>query len=237
MPKPERLTTEPVSAEVLRTDVNSLFEYMAREAIGIVPLDVAYAVCATRDSAIRRIFAAKNRSYDKPSGMLANSFMSREIHLMDQWRHDLVQTIVDQANVPFSVVAPFRADHPLLRGVDAFVMRSSTKGQTLDMLLNAGQFHDEIARQAWERQIPVFGSSANTSLAGSKFRYRDIEAPVRAAAEVYFDYGKCVYANAEGRSSTIIDFQNFSVIRIGTVFDRVQAAFRDIGDVQLKVAD
>jgi len=34
-------------------------------------------------------------------------------------------------------------------------------GKTIDMLLNAGVLHDEIARRAWAAGQPVFGSSAN----------------------------------------------------------------------------
>lgn len=204
--------------------------------VGIVPLDVAYAICATREAAIRRIFAAKRRSYDKPSGMLANRQLSREIHRLDPWQHDLIDRLVVDANIPFSVVAPFRADHPLFAEVDAFVMRSSTRLDTLDMLLNAGQFHDEVARQSIERATPVFGSSANTSLSGSKFRYQDVDAEVREAAGIHFDYGRSAYANDEGRSSTIVDFRDYSVVRVGTQFERVQRAFQELGGIRLVTA-
>ena len=81
--------------------------------------------------------------------------------------------------------------------------------------------------------MPVFGSSANTSLQGSKYRYEDIEAPVREAASVFFDYGLSKYANPHGHSSTIVNFSDFRVIRVGVVFDRVAAAFRKHGNVEL----
>ena len=58
---------------------------------------------------------------------------------------------------------------------------------------------------------------------------------MREAASVYFDYGLSKYANPQGHSSTIIDFRDFSVIRVGVVFDRVAAAFRRHGNVRLMV--
>lgn len=231
----KRMTDDPVPPETLTRDVNQLFEVLDTGGVAIVPLDVAYAVNGTKADAIKRIFAAKNRSYEKPSGMFANALMCREIHIMDEWKYDLVDTLIREEGFPFSVVAPFRADHPFFANVEPFVLQNSTKVGTLDMLLNAGQFHDEIARQAWARQTPVFGSSANTSLTGSKYRYEDIEKPVRDAASVYFDYGTSKYANPEGRSSTIIDFSDFSVIRVGVVFDRVAAGFRKHADVELEL--
>ena len=229
-----RLTCDPVAPEQLRRDVGRLFDAMAGGGIGIVPLDVAYAVVATMPGGIRRIFEAKRRSYDKPSGMFGNWRMSREIHVMDERRHAMVREIFEEERIPFSVVAPFRADHPLFAAVDPFVLQNSSKGGTLDMLLNAGQFHDAIAEGALARGVAVFGSSANVSLTGSKYRYDDVDQPVRDAAAIHFDYGQSKYAHKDGLSSTIIDFTDFSVIRVGHCFERLKNAFATRFGVTLK---
>ena len=229
-----RLTSDPVAAGQLDRDIARLFEALDAGGIGIVPLDVAYAVVATRPSGIRRIFEAKQRSYDKPSGMFGNWRLSREIHRMDERKHAMVREIIEDEQLPFSVVAPFRADHPLFAAVDPFVMKNSSKGGTLDMLLNAGQFHDAIAAGSIARGTAVFGSSANLSLTGSKYRLEDIEPPIRAAAAVHFDYGQSKYACKDGLSSTIIDFVDFTVVRNGHCFDRLAAAFKTRFGVTLK---
>jgi tRNA A37 threonylcarbamoyladenosine synthetase subunit TsaC/SUA5/YrdC len=213
------------SARVVALNVERLWACLEADGAAIVPLDVAYAICAMTAIGIQKIFAAKQRSYDKPSGMLGDMRLSSELHVMEDWKHDLVDALVDEDNIPFSVVAPYREEHPIFARVEPFVMNSSSKAGTLDMLLNAGVMHDEIAAQSWARQRPVFGSSANTSLSGSKYRYLDIDAAVRDAADIYFDYGTSRYENAEGRSSTIIDFRTFAVIRQGTNYDVVESAF------------
>jgi tRNA A37 threonylcarbamoyladenosine synthetase subunit TsaC/SUA5/YrdC len=229
-----RLTSDPVAPERLATDVAVLFEVLGDGGVGIVPLDVAYAVVASTPSGIRRIFEAKRRSFDKPSGMFGNWRLSRDVHLMDEWRHAMVRELVELERLPFSVVAPFRADHPLLAVVDPYVLKNSSKGGTLDMLLNAGQFHDGIVETAIARGIGVFGSSANLSLTGSKYRYHDIEPVIREAAAVYFDYGQSKYAHPDGLSSTIIDFSDFAVIRVGHCFQQLARAFADRFGVVLK---
>ncbi len=233
----ERLTSDPVDPAVLADDVSRLLAVLDGGGIGLVPLDVAYAVLAGTEQGVRRIFAVKQRSYDKPSGMFANAAFSRALHVMDDDRHAMVSTLIEEVGLPFSVVAPFDRAHDLLAGVDPFVLSASSKAGTLDMLLNAGPFHDEIARQALARGRPVFGSSANTSLTGSKYRLGDVDAPVREAADIAFDYGRSRYANDEGRSSTIIDFRDFSVIRIGVCFDDLVSAFCERFDVVLRVTD
>jgi tRNA A37 threonylcarbamoyladenosine synthetase subunit TsaC/SUA5/YrdC len=229
-----RLTSDSVAPEQLRADIAKLFDTLAGGGFGIVPLDVAYAVVATTPGGIRRIFETKRRSYDKPSGMFGNWSMSREIHRMDETRHAMVRDIVEREQIPFSVVAPFRADHPLFAAVDPFVMKNSSKAGTLDMLLNAGQFHDAIAEGAVARGTAVFGSSANLSLSGSKYRRQDIEPAIRDAATVSFDYGQSKYAHPDGLSSTIIDFTNFTVVRVGHCFDRLARAFATRYGVSLK---
>ncbi len=233
-PGTARQTSDPVAPEQLRTDIARLFDALAAGGVGIVPLDVAYAVVATTPTGIRRIFETKRRSYDKPSGMFGNWRLSRDIHVMDTQRHAMVREIVEEEGVPFSVVAPFRSDHPLFAAVDPFVMKNSSKGGTLDMLLNAGQFHDAIAEGSVARGTAVFGSSANLSLTGSKYRYEEIETPIRAAAAVHFDYGRSKYAHPDGLSSTIIDFTDFSVVRVGHCFDRLTQAFAARFSVALK---
>lgn len=233
----ERLTSDPVPEEQLRADVERLLAALYGGSVGIVPLDVAYAVLAATPAGIRRIFDAKQRSYDKPSGMFANADMSAALHDMDADRHAIVATMIREVGLPFSVVAPFHQDHPLLARVDPFVLQSSSKAGTLDMLLNAGQFHNEIARQALAAQQPVFGSSANTSLSGSKYRLADIDPPVRDAADISFDYGRSRYANSEGRSSTIVDFRDFSVIRVGVCFEQLRTEFRDRFGVALRTEE
>ena len=89
------------------------------------------------------------------------------------------------------------------------------------MLLNAGELHNELTGQAYARGVPLFGSSANTSLQGSKYRLEDIEAPVREAADIALDHGTSKYANDEGRSSSIIDLRDFKTIRIGVNYERI----------------
>jgi tRNA A37 threonylcarbamoyladenosine synthetase subunit TsaC/SUA5/YrdC len=229
-----RLTSDPVAPEQLKRDIARLFDALAAGGIGIVPLDVAYAVIATTPSGVRSIFDVKRRSYEKPSGMFGNWRMSRDIQVMDEQRHAMVREIIEEEKIPFSVVAPFRTDHPLFAAVDPFVLQNSSKGGTLDMLLNAGQFHDAIAEGSLARGVAVFGSSANLSLTGSKYRYEDVDQPIREAAAIHFDYGQSKYAHKDGLSSTIVDFTNFSVIRVGHCFDRLKNAFATRFGVTLK---
>ena len=210
------MSNEAIPSEAgVAADAARVLDTMAAGGIAILPLDVAYAVVGTTPGAIRAIFAAKNRSYDKPSGMFGTWELSRELHVLPPEHHAIAPAIVREHGLPFSIVAPFRADHPLLRGVDPFVLESSSKAGTLDMLINAGPWHDAVARLATARGVAVFGSSANRSLTGSKYSLADVEPEIRQAAAIAIDGGTAKYANPEGLSSTIIDFRDFRWVRRG----------------------
>ena len=60
---------------------------------------------------------------------------------------------------------------------------------------------------------------------------------MRDAADLHLDHGMSKYANEYGRSSTIIDFADFSVIRVGVCFDRLASIFKQRFDVDLAITE
>ena len=218
--------SHPVLAETtpaldLEREAVRIVDVVAGGGVAIMPLDVAYGIIGHTESAIRHIFTAKQRSYEKPSGMFGNWDLFNEIYPLEQRERDVVRAIILDNDLPFSIVAPFRPDVPHLAGLDSFVLETTTKNGTLDMILNAGALHNEMTRLCRERQVAVVGSSANLSLAGSKYRLDDIEEPVRAAADLVIDGGLSKYHSDEGLSSTIVDLRNYKTVRVGHCYDAI----------------
>ncbi len=56
-----------------------------------------------------------------------------------------------------------------------------------------------------EGSTPLFGSSANKSLSGSKFELDDVEADLKAGCDLVVGYGRSRYANRWLIGSTIIE--------------------------------
>jgi tRNA A37 threonylcarbamoyladenosine synthetase subunit TsaC/SUA5/YrdC len=214
-------------------DARRVFAVLETGGIAIVPLDVAYAVFGGSGDAIRRIFEAKGRSFTKPNGMIADFELFSSLHVVGQRERDVVQAVTEDYGLPLSIVAPFRVDHPIFANVDEFAMQRSTKIGTLDLLLNAGPLHRELARLSREKGRPVLGSSANRSLSGSKFRLADVDPEVRAVAGIEIDYGLCRYANPQAISSTIIDLKTFEVHRYGVCFEQIADILQRHFDITL----
>lgn len=205
----------------VKADAARLIETVAGGGVAVFPVDVGYAIVGNAEEAIARVFACKKRSFDKACGMFSNWDMFVNLALVGERERAIVASVTRKHNLPFSVVVPFKTDHAFFSGLTPLTRERSSRGDTIDMLLNAGALHDEVARLSWARGMPVLGSSANTSLAGSKYRLLDVEAPVRDAADLVLDYGNTKYSHPAGMGSSIIALPSLKPIRRGIEFDRI----------------
>ena len=221
----------------VQADAEAVYDVIMEGGIAIVPLDVAYAIIGHKEAAIRKIFETKKRSLEKPSGMFACLDHSLALHDLGASERKIQRALIDDYDLPFSVVAPFEPANPGLAGVDPYVIETSSKAGTLDMLLNAGKFHNALSRLCFERGKPAFGSSANISLTGSKFTVADVEPELKAVADIVIDHGTSKYANPEGVSSSIIDFRDFTVVRYGCCFDQLERIFKERFSIELRPAE
>ena len=225
-PRRAARTDAPVAPEVLAGDVEAVLDTLDAGGVAIIPTCLTYAIVGHGTDAIKSIFTAKARSYDKPCGLFGSPAMCRALHDLPAQKHDMADALAYEEALPFSIVAPFRAAHPFFAKVDPFVMAHSSKSGTMDMVVSGGPFVAALAARSFARGTAVFGSSANRSLQGSKYELADIEAEVRGAAGLELDYGRARWATPQGLSSTIIDFSDFSVVRIGHQFAQLAGAFK-----------
>ncbi len=218
----------------VKEDAKRVFEVVREGGVAIFPVSVGYAIVVHEDEAIQRIYAAKERSFSKPCGNFGDWTLFNEMLDVSEQAREVVRVIVKDHNLPFSVVGPFRPEHPLASGLPPFTLKNATKAGTMDLLMNAGPLHDEIARLARENSYGVSGSSANVSLTGSKFRLEDVEDQVRNVADIQIEYGLVPYHNDKGLGSTIVDLGNFETVRVGCVYDQIADILKESCNIDLK---
>ncbi len=211
----------------------STFAVIEQGGIAIIPLDVAYAVVGHSEDAVRRMFAAKQRAFTKANGVFGSVELMRELLIVEPRHADLVRAITADHDLPMSVVAPYRAGHPMVRALSSFVLERTTQDNTMDMLMNAGSLHNALAKRSLERQVAIVGSSANASLTGSKFELSEVDRPVQEAAQLMVDGGRCKYANPERISSTIVRFPDLTVLRYGCCYAQIKAVFATAFGIEL----
>lgn len=209
------------------TAAKTIFHTVSNGGVGVFRTDVGYAIVGHHAQAIERVFSIKKRSYDKPCGCFGSWEMFQQIIDVDERAVKFVDSIINKHDLPLSIVGPYRAEHPFFQNVEPFVLENATKKGTIDLLMNAGSIHREIANLALENNRGVFGSSANMSLSGSKYSFTDIEEELRSAVDVAIDSGPTKYSNPDGYGSSIIDLTTFRPFRIGICFDEIIEIARD----------
>lgn len=208
--------------QALQDEARQIFNTMKAGGVAIMPFDVSYAIFAHTARAVERIYEIKNRSQAKPNGVLGNWQIFNELLQPSEGDRDIVDCIINDNNLPMSVVGPYRADHDFIATTQFGALRRSTKGPTMDLLMNAGALHGELARMSLDSCTPLMGSSANRSLTGNKFELHDIEPEVLAQTDINVDHGRCKYANPWLVGSTILELGTRRVLRFGTCYEEIQ---------------
>ena len=207
------------------TDARRVYDALAEGGIGIVPTDVGYVIVACAPEAIWRIFEAKRRKPEKLNAICGCKEMHLALHDVPDDRREIVSAITELHDLPIGAAAKARRDHPALAALRQDVFEQTTHRGTIAMLLNAGPVMDTLARIAFADNQLVIGSSANVSLRGVKFRAGDIEPEIIQTADIVLDYGLMRW-NRYGRSSTMIDVGDMTVIRYGSCFDLIDDLLR-----------
>ena len=212
-------------------DAERAMAVLRRGGIAILPMDVGYSLIGGSKAALARIFEAKGRASDKLNAMVGDHAIHEAIHLVDQRAQDVVQALTVDAGLPLGVIAPCDLSHPLLRVID---LDGSNKDGTIALLMNAGSFHGAISRLSLATGHPLFGSSANRSLQGTKFRVEDMEPEITAIADIIIDYGLRKY-HPYGASSTLLDVTDMTVVRKGACFELIIDTLRRRFDIALTI--
>ncbi len=208
------------ASEDIANDASRAFAVLKRGGIAILPMDVGYSAIGGSAAALRTIFETKQRTPAKLNAMLGDMALHRELHEVDPRGRAVVDCLVGDYDLPLGVIAPARMEHPILRAMDPEALRRSSHEGTVLMLVNAGSFHAELCRLSREAVHPLFGSSANLSLSGTKFRVRDIEPEIRAIADIVIDHGLRKY-HLYRASSTLLDLSTMQVVRHGACFELI----------------
>lgn len=201
-------------------DAKKAMQVMQTGGISILPNDVGYSLIASTPKALHRIFETKRRAPQKLNAMLGNHAHHEALHRVSSRGKEIVQAITGDYNLPLGLIAPCEPQHPMLQNLDPDIFARSTHGSTLLMLLNAGPLHREITDLSFKTGTLLFGSSANLSLHGTKFRVEDIEPEIMQIADVVIDYGLMKYHPWQ-TSSTLLNCETLDVVRFGSCYENI----------------
>lgn len=218
----------------IATEARRTLDVIRGGGIAIVPNDTGYACCGASMDPLQKIYDTKRRGSHKRNAMAADLITQRELHRLSPRAQEMVEALVLDHDLPLGVIGSFRADHPLLRKLDEEAVKASTAVGTIGVLLNAGVFHKELTRLSREEVVPLFGSSANISGTGTRFRVEDIPQSLRDIADITIDHGLRRY-HVYRRAGTLINFDTLQVVRMGACYELISGVLKRWFDVELPV--
>jgi len=213
-------------------DARRTIDVIKKGGIALVPNDTGYAMCGASMDPLKKIYDTKRRGSHKRNAMAGDLETQRDLMTLGRREQAMVEALVVDHDLPIGVIGPFRADHPLLRKLDADAVKASTAVGTLGMLLNAGPFHKELTRLSREEVVPLFGSSANLTGTGTKFRVEDVQPELREIADITIDYGLRRYP-VYRPAGTLINFSTMEVVRIGACYELIAGVLERWFDIEL----
>jgi tRNA A37 threonylcarbamoyladenosine synthetase subunit TsaC/SUA5/YrdC len=214
-------------------DAQRIFDVVADGGTAIMPVTTGYALLGASRDSVMGIFNNKQRAPSKVTALCGSLEVFEAVQVVGAEQRRVIDSITQFFRLPLGVIAPVRLDHPLFEGVHEDILAQSRRDGTVMTLINGGALADGVAHLSLKHNIAMFGSSANVSTKGTRFRLEDIEPEIRALADIEIDYGPVLW-NAYGKSSTIIDFRNYTLVREGIACDLIEYILKKHFSITLK---
>lgn len=186
--------------------------------------DIGYGLLGHSEPSIRKMYQAKGRDHANPCIVIGNLAILRDVALVPTAPiGDWIAATV--AVTTLAVVLPVNPRSTLLSRLSPWVYGQTVTNGTVAVFLNVGVFLERVIDRLAAQGVLVVGSSANPSSQGNIFRFEDIPAELRAAADFALDHGRSKYANAQRQATTIVNFTNWTLKRRGVNWEAIEPGF------------
>ena len=182
--------------------------------LALTPADIGYGLLGNSEYSIRKMYSLKGRSFTNPCIVAGNMNVLTEIAVVPdggtlEWLLEITR------DSTLAVVFPLNKESRLIRSLSPWVLEHSTESDSIAVFLNCGPVVEEMVRLASEEGMLLVGSSGNFSKSGNNFRLQDVPSEIREGADFTCDMGVSKYENPERMATTILNFSNHSVRRLG----------------------
>src|SRR5258707_9232260 len=126
-------------------DAQRIKDVILGGGVAILKGDVGYGMLTATPKAAGKTFDVKRRAAHKRHGMLGCADFRCEAQVLDQTKHDMIDAITIDYDLPLGVIAPVRLDHPVIKSIEPEAFRASSVDGTMAMLHNNGALSDELA--------------------------------------------------------------------------------------------
>ncbi|EJP61244.1 translation factor (SUA5) [Beauveria bassiana ARSEF 2860] len=181
------------SVPAISRDARQAFQTLKAGGAVVIPTDVGYALLASTQTGVQKIFTAKGREKSHNIGIIGTYQQHREIHVLPDIKFEFTRALTEDMGMIVGIIAKFDVVnlHPRLAALDKATLLQVTKGDTVSIAIPEGRFLRELGRlcDADPDGMLMFGTSANATGQGQRFRIEDIEPSVLDPVDLVVDYG------------------------------------------------
>jgi tRNA A37 threonylcarbamoyladenosine synthetase subunit TsaC/SUA5/YrdC len=212
------------AADFTETDVRASCDAFAAGGLVLLKGDIGYGLLGHSEHSIRKMYQAKGRVLDNPCIVIGNLDILRDVALIPNAAiGDWIAATA--AETTLAVVLPVNPNSKLLGKLSPWVYGQTVTRGTIAVFLNVGPFLEEVIARLSAVGLLVVGSSANPSAQGNIYRFEEIPAALRQAADFAIDHGRSKYANPERKATTIVNFTNWTLKRRGVNWEHIEPGF------------
>jgi tRNA A37 threonylcarbamoyladenosine synthetase subunit TsaC/SUA5/YrdC len=207
-------------------DARRLYTLLADGGLALARTNTGYGLVAMRSDAVRRIYALKGRSAEKPCVTVGTMAILDDVATGIEpatrgWLSDAV------ARWPMAVIARTNRRSALLSSFEPFVASQCTKADTIATFFGVGELIARTATIAYEHGQLIVGSSANLAGTGNNYTLDAVPDVIRNAVDLELDYGVAPFTTDRKLASTILDLTKGTFQREGVAFAEVEASWHD----------
>ncbi|WP_339804665.1 Sua5/YciO/YrdC/YwlC family protein [uncultured Marinobacter sp.] len=193
--------------------------------LALTPADIGYGLLGNSEYSIRKMYSLKGRSFTNPCIVAGNIDVLAEVAVVpDDGTLDWLRKISQESTL--AVVFPLNKESQLARSLSPWVIEHSTENESIAVFLNCGPIVDQMVRLATAEGMLLVGSSGNFSKSGNNFRLQDVPLEIREGVDFSCDMGVSKYENPERMATTILNFRNYSVRRMGVNGTEILNSYR-----------
>jgi tRNA A37 threonylcarbamoyladenosine synthetase subunit TsaC/SUA5/YrdC len=207
-------------------DARRMYTLLADGGLALARTNTGYGLVAMKSDAVRRIYALKGRSAQKPCVTVCTMAILDDVATgIDPETRSWLATAASRW--PMAVIARTNARSTLLASFEPFVASQCTKVDTIATFFGVGDLIAGTATIAYGNGQLIVGSSANLAGTGNNYTLDSVPDSIRRAVDLEFDYGVAPFTADKKLASTILDLTKETFQREGVAFAEVEASWRE----------
>lgn len=204
--------------------IKESYATIKKGGLSLAKADIGYGLFGHSEISIKKMYVLKGRPLSNPCIAAANIHILQDVALLKNMK--LLEWIEDiSSKTTLAVINPANIQSAFILKLSAWVKNQLIVNNTIATFLNTGKYIEPMIEFGIPDNILLVGSSGNLSSYGNNYTFNDVPKKIIDGVDYFYDAGDSKYKNNEKLATTILNFDNFSVKRVGVNSDMILESY------------